>query len=74
MVNDGFIAVEHVLNTNQGVVLCHTNDETCCTNAGRGCRGVHVHPPFGLKFINNTVSSRQSRAPTEFKVVSHPLA
>ena len=32
MVNDGFIAVDHVLNANQGAVLCHTNDESCCAN------------------------------------------
>ena len=22
-----------------------------------GCRGVHVHPPFRLKFINNSMQS-----------------
>ena len=32
MANDGYIANDDILNTNQEAVLCHTNDETCCAN------------------------------------------
>ena len=32
MINDGYIAIDHIANTNQEAVLCHTNNETCCVN------------------------------------------